>query len=123
MAVVYATFSTWVTPTVQIERGEIWDADDPVVASHPDWFTTDPTAFARRSASDVYNAANAESGKVEQATADPGEKRALSKTDQAFDEAASLREELEKANVKVDGRWGLDRLRDEYAKLTEADEE
>jgi hypothetical protein len=119
MAVVYATFSTWVTPTVQIERGEIWDADDPVVASHPDWFTDDPTAFARRSAADVYNADNAHSGRVEQATAVPGEKRALSKTDQAFDEAESLREELEKADVKVDGRWGLDRLREEYAKVTE----
>jgi len=123
MAVVYATFSTWVTPTVQIERGEIWDADDPVVASHPDWFTSDPSAFARRSAADVYSAANAETGRVEQATSDPGEKRALSKTDQAFDEAASLREALEQADVKVDGRWGLDRLREEYAKITETTDE
>lgn len=123
MAVVYATFSTWVTPTVQIQRGEIWDADDPVVASHPDWFTADPSGFARRSANEAYTAGNAETGNVEQATASPGEKRALSKTDQAFDEAASLRDELENAGVKPDGRWGLDRLREEYAKLTGATEE
>lgn len=123
MAVVFATFSTWVTPTVQIERGEIWDANDPVVQSHPDWFTDDPTPFARRSSNDVYSAANAEGGTVEppveQTTAAPGERRSLSKTDAAFDEVASLREELEKAGVKVDGRWSLQTLREEYAKVTE----
>jgi hypothetical protein len=113
--VVYATFSTWVTPTVQVEKGQIWDANDPVVRSHPDWFTADPSAFARKSVNEVFTAANATS---ESMSAAPGEKRSLSNMDQAFDEAASLRDDLEKAGVKVDKRWGLDKLREEYAKAT-----
>lgn len=113
--IVYATFSTWVTPTVQVARGEIWDSSDPVVKSHPDWFTTDPTAFVRRSSADVYTAG---SPGAEAATAEPGEKRAVPKVDAAFDESASLRDELSKAGVKVDGRWNLDTLRAEYAKVT-----
>ena len=113
--VVYATFPTCVTPTVNIhKKGEIWAADDPVVKSHPDWFTSDGLRFARRSSSDVFTAANANTS--EAATAEPGEKRSLSKTDKAFDEAASLREDLEAAGVKVDKRWGLEKLREEYSK-------
>jgi hypothetical protein len=67
---VYSTFSTWVTPTVQLQRGEIWDSDDPVVTSHPDWFTDDPEAHGllRRSGPAPV---------TEAATADPGEKRNL----------------------------------------------
>jgi hypothetical protein len=42
MAVVFATFSTWVTPTVAINRGEPWDSNDDVVKSHPDWFQAEP---------------------------------------------------------------------------------
>jgi hypothetical protein len=42
MGVVFATFSTWVTPTVAINRGEPWDDNDPVVKSHPDWFQATP---------------------------------------------------------------------------------
>jgi hypothetical protein len=73
--VVYATFSTWVTPTVQIQRGEIWDPDDPVVQSHPDWFTSDPTGLMRRS--DPPSIAPMTEPAVEQATAAPGEKRSV----------------------------------------------
>lgn len=40
--IVFATFSTWVTPTVMINKGEPWDASDPVVMSHPDWFSDVP---------------------------------------------------------------------------------
>jgi hypothetical protein len=69
--VVFATFSTWVTPTVAINRGEAWDADDPVVLSHPDWFTSDPSQFARTSSASYGEPA------VEQATAAPGEKRTV----------------------------------------------
>lgn len=114
MAVVYATFSTWVTPTVQVERGQMWEDSDPVVKSHPDWFTTDPSQFVRRSGS--YTADSAAKVGPEAATAEPGEKRSVTKTDQSFDEAQSLRDDLEKAGVKVDKRWGLDKLREEYAK-------
>jgi hypothetical protein len=114
MAVVYATFSTWVTPTVQVEKGQMWDDSDPVVRSHPDWFTSDPAEFVRHSGS--YTAATASQVGPEAATANPGEKRSVAKVDETFDEAASLRDDLEKAGVKVDKRWGLDKLREEYAK-------
>lgn len=69
---VFATFSTWVTPTVHINRGEAWDSDDPVVRSHPDWFTDSPDEFARRTAD---AGAQAPEPVVEQATAAPGERR------------------------------------------------
>jgi len=114
MAVVYATFSTWVTPTVQVEKGQMWDDSDPVVRSHPDWFTADPTAFVRHSGS--YTAASAEQVGPEAAVTPPGEKRSIATDGKSFDEAASLRDDLEKAGVKVDKRWGLDKLREEYAK-------
>lgn len=80
---VFATFSTWVTPTVQVQKGEVWDADDPVVRSHPDWFTTDASAFTRRSDMDTATANRPMPGSmrtaapVEQATAAPGEKRVI----------------------------------------------
>lgn len=115
MDVVYATFSTWVTPTVQVERGQMWDPEDAVVKSHPDWFTSDPSAFVRRST--AYTAASANSVGPEAATAAPGEKRSLSAVDRAFEETASLREKLSAAGVKVDSRWTLDRLRKEAEKL------
>lgn len=62
---VRATFSHWVTPTVYVREGDLWDADDPVVASHPDWFEVAP---------EPKRAARPEPP-VEQATAAPGEKR------------------------------------------------
>lgn len=92
---VVATFSTWCSPTVHINAGEIWAGDDPVVQSHPDWFTDDPELFARRTApkkEDVQDSlkkheqsqteqdtptrtAQLTEKPVEQATASPGEKR------------------------------------------------
>lgn len=72
---VYATFSTWVTPTVHLNRGEVWDSDDPVVLSHPDWFSDDAEPFLRRSSDGSYSG----SPTVEQATAAPGEKRDVGK--------------------------------------------
>jgi cysteinyl-tRNA synthetase len=114
--VVFATFATWVTPTVQISKGEAWDADDAVVRSHPDWFTDTPPDV-RSSNRESYTAKDADRPTTEAATAAPGEKRSLSRTDQAFDEAASIREELEKRGVAVDKRWGIDRLRKELAKV------
>jgi hypothetical protein len=79
---VFATFSTWVTPTVHLNRGEAWDADDPVVRSHPDWFTSDASEFARRS-----DAPYGEPAAVEQATAAPGEKRATRRARVQSDDA------------------------------------
>lgn len=115
MAHVFATFSTWVSPTVAITRGEAWDETDPVVQSHPDWFSPTPPDV-RTSGSMVYDAGSASRAKpVEQATAAPGEQR--TRTDAAFDEATDLRQKLTAAGVKVDGRWSLDRLRQEAAKV------
>lgn len=79
--IVFATFSTWVTPTIHVNKGEAWDADDPVVRSHPDWFTDTPPDV-RTSGSEVYDAASANMAappsQVERATAEPGEKRTVS---------------------------------------------
>lgn len=89
---VVATFSTWCTPTVHVNRGEIWAGDDPVVQSHPDWFTDDPENFARRTApkkEDVQDSVKKHEQSqgtpdrsvqlpekpIEKATAAPGEKR------------------------------------------------
>jgi hypothetical protein len=79
---VFATLSTWVTPTVQIHKGEVWAANDPVVTQNPRWFTKDPTGFVRRSGAHGMTAAEADDQRVspkpvEQATHAPGEKRAL----------------------------------------------
>ena len=116
---VYATFSTWVTPTVQILRGDIWPADDPVVRSHPDWFTADPegAGLVRRSDQSV-SAVPGAAREPETASAAPGELRTVqvpTKTDAAFDEMADLRRQAEALGIKVDKRWGLDRLREEIA--------
>jgi hypothetical protein len=55
---------------------------------------------------------------VEQATAAPGEKRAVQVPDVEDDDAEleALRVAAEAAGVKVDKRWGADRLREEIAK-------
>lgn len=79
--IVYAVFTAWATQTVKVNKGEVWDANDPVVRKHPSWFTNDPAQFIRRSGTHVVTQANAEdmhlvSG-AEQATAAPGEKRVI----------------------------------------------
>lgn len=50
---------------------------------------------------------------VETASADPGEKRSV--TSPPGDDLDALRTEAEKAGVKVDKRWGADKLRQEIA--------
>lgn len=54
---------------------------------------------------------------VEAATADPGEKRSLSTTlppkPEPVDDLDALRKQATDAGVKVDNRWGADRLRQE----------
>lgn len=75
MSYVFATFSTWVTPTVAVTRGEAWDENDPVVQSHPDWFSPTPPDV-RTSGDAVYTQSSAQQSRpVEQATANPGEPR------------------------------------------------
>lgn len=64
--IVYPKSTGWVSETVFITEGEPWDADDPFVQRHPEHFSDDPGRSLRGS------------GRVEQATAAPGEKRSTS---------------------------------------------
>lgn len=50
---------------VRLREGDLWDADDPVVKTHPNLFSDEPTRINRTTRTPV----------VEQATAAPGEKR------------------------------------------------
>lgn len=80
---VYAAWSGHASPTVQLEKGEAWDADDPFVKAHPDWFSDLPPVV-RRTTTTSYTAESADLAApkkiveepVEAATAAPGEKRA-----------------------------------------------
>ncbi|HEY9418388.1 MAG TPA: hypothetical protein VIQ30_26800 [Pseudonocardia sp.] len=75
MDVVYATTTTVVTlggAQHRVQKGTHWPADDPIVAAQPSIFSTDPRyglAFTREPAG--YG------DPVEQATAAPGERRAM----------------------------------------------
>lgn len=64
MRAVYGLYEAWLTPTFFVERGKLYDADDPaleeVLERHPDAFTDNAARIT---------------GVVEQATAAPGEKR------------------------------------------------
>lgn len=78
MKLVFANTTTTITTPggvhVLIRWGEHWPASDPVVKSHPNLFTDDPTPGLRISA--PIEETNGTPGKpVEQATAAPGEKR------------------------------------------------
>lgn len=46
--VVRALFTTHVNETTQIHEGELFAADDPLVAAHPDWFSDDLLSVANR---------------------------------------------------------------------------
>jgi hypothetical protein len=66
---VYAIQTGMVQGIYKVNRGDIWDADDPVVKAAPYMFTTDATLLMLRSQpAEYYN-------DVEQVTAAPGEKR------------------------------------------------
>lgn len=115
MRVVYAKFTTWVNESTQIVEGEAWRSDDPIVKARPDWFSDMPkivrTTLPRHLQGEPP---------VEQATAAPGEKRVTRpRADEAFDEAEALRAQLTEKGVKVDGRWSLQRLREEAAKVSQ----
>ncbi len=97
-----------------IQKGTHWPADDPIVKEHPQSFSTDPRWGMNYSVEPAgYN------DPVETATAAPGERRNVRpRVDKAFDEAESLRAELGRLGVTVDGRWSLKRLREELEKAT-----
>jgi hypothetical protein len=100
-----------------IQKGSHWPADDPIVAAHPEVFTTDPRYgmhYSREPAG--YDAP------VEQATAAPGERRMTRRPppDDTSDEAEALRAELTRLGRQVDARWGVNRLRAELEKVASA---
>lgn len=76
MEVVYATSTTHVTTPngtrVVVRKGTHWPAEDPVVQAQPSLFSTDPRWGLVFSAEpEGFDAP------VEQATADPGERRSV----------------------------------------------
>lgn len=103
--IVYPKLTGWVgVPPYPrfLHANEPWDADDPFVKDNPEFFGDAPQAEPRRSVP------------VEQATAAPGEKRNVHVPDAEADaELLDLRTKARNAGVKVDKRWGADRLREE----------
>ncbi len=74
---VFATTDTWVDQEVKLQRGQIWDDEDPIVREHPDHFTDDPHAHGLVRHSGTTPPTRTDSAKAaETATAAPGEKRA-----------------------------------------------
>ena len=73
---VYATTDTYVDPSVRLQRGQIWDDEDPIVQQHPGHFTDDPYAHGLVRHSGTPPTRTDTAGAVETATAAPGEKRA-----------------------------------------------
>ncbi len=67
-SVVYPKFTGWVGESVFVNEGEPWAADDPFVLAHPEHFRSNVGPSLRRT--------GAAEPLVEQATAEPGEKRA-----------------------------------------------
>ena len=104
MDIVFAK-ETAVVGHLTVIAGQHWPADDPIVLEYPGLFTHDHRLGLSYSRTPT----------VETATAAPGERRALSKADQAFDEADQIREELDRRGIKYDKRLGLDKLRQALA--------
>lgn len=53
----------------QLQRGQVWRADDPVVKQYPDYFADEPPI--------VHSSELPTSRPVEDATAEPGRKRTI----------------------------------------------
>lgn len=87
---------------ITLRVGALLDDKDPRVKGHERYLEPAEDAAARTTTATA----------VETATAAPGEKRPL----QGVDEASSLRTNLERLGVKVDGRWSVERLRQELDK-------
>jgi hypothetical protein len=68
--VVRALINAHVSPTVQLHEGDLWIASDPIVKAHPEWFSDDLEAIANRTTPP----------EVVTATANPGERRANTRT-------------------------------------------
>ena len=117
MRVVFATVTTSVTMpaghSILVRTGSHWPAEDPFVLAHPDLFTEDARVGM------TYSQPPQPDPPVEQATAAPGERRVLarSQADVAWDDLEGLRAEAERKGIRVDGRWSVARLREELANV------
>jgi hypothetical protein len=96
-----------------LRPGDLVDDDDPAVKGREHYFEKVESTVQR--ATDRREGKDTGDGVIEQATKAPGEKRNVSKPDPADAELDALRAAAEAAGVKVDKRWGADRLRDEIA--------
>jgi hypothetical protein len=96
-----------------LRPGDLVDEDDPAVGKAPQYFEAVESTVQR--ATDRREGKEPGDGVIEQATKAPGEKRNVAKPDPADAELDALRAAAEAAGVKVDKRWGADRLRDEIA--------
>ena len=78
MDVVFATETASLTLpngiSVPVRKGSHWPADDPLVQAHPDWFTTNPCYGLSWTGEPPREMSQPP---VEQATAAPGERRAV----------------------------------------------
>ena len=116
MEIVYATTTAVVSMpggwNATVRAGSHWPANDPVVQQQPGIFSSDPRHGLSFTA--PFEAP------VEQATANPGERRLTVRTqaDAAADELDQLRERATAAGIKVDGRWSIQRLREELAAVS-----
>jgi hypothetical protein len=82
MKAVFAKYETWISSTVMLNKGEAWDAEDPIVRTHPEAFQDFPP--------DVRTSIPGKPGNllpwgervriVEDASADPGRVRTVPKS-------------------------------------------
>jgi hypothetical protein len=83
-SVVFAAWSGFISETVQLQRDEAWDATDPVVTAHPEWFTSYPAVVRTSIPPGPYDALpwgerpeTTVTAAVEAAVADPGTRRTV----------------------------------------------
>lgn len=120
MEVVYAvTNSVIPSPlghSLLIQQGQHWPADDPLVVQRPDLFSPDP----RYGLSFSVRPPSLDEPPIEAATAAPGERRPMTPrnmADDAAEELERLRAEATAAGLRFDGRWSMQRLKEELAKV------
>ena len=96
-----------------LRPGDLVEDNDPCVKGREDKFES-VEANAHR-ATDRRAGKDTGDGIIEQATKAPGEKRAVSPPKADDEDLDALRAKAEDAGVKVDKRWGADRLYEEIA--------
>jgi hypothetical protein len=96
-----------------LRPGDVVDDNDPAVKGREHFFEKVESTVLR--ATDRRAGKDTGDGIIEQATKAPGEKRNVAPPAAADAELEALQAAAKAAGVKVDKRWGVDRLRDEIA--------